>query len=56
MSAVITEKSRHVSNQSQHAILPEVTCAIINILSAAPEDGQINSIFLCLNGRYICLE
>ena len=24
--------------------------------SAAPEDGQINSIFLCLNGRHICVD
>ena len=31
MPAVITEKSRHVSNQSQRAILPEVTCAILLI-------------------------
>ena len=28
MPAVITDKSRHVSNQSQRAILPDVTCAI----------------------------
>ena len=28
MSAVITEKSRHVSDQSKRMILPEVICAI----------------------------
>ena len=28
MLEVITEKSCHISNQSQRAILPEVTCAI----------------------------